>query len=70
MKSLLERLQPLKTAIKSIFFISITVLVVIELVEANHYIRIARIGSVRLVYLAPYSHDYNWVSRRTPHVVL
>ena len=41
MKSLLERLQPLKTAIKS-----------------------------RLVYLAPYSHDYNWVSRRTPHVVL
>ena len=33
MKSLLERLQPLKTAIKSIFFISITVLVVIELVR-------------------------------------
>ena len=50
MKSLLERLQPLKTAI--------------------HYIRVVRIGSVRLVYLAPYSHDYNWVSRRTPHVVL
>ena len=33
MKRLLERLQPLKAAVKSIFFISITVLVVIELVR-------------------------------------
>ena len=33
MKRLIERLLPLKTAVKSIFFISITVLVVVELVR-------------------------------------
>ena len=38
MKRLLERLQPLKAAVKSIFFISITVLVVIELVRLKRTI--------------------------------
>ena len=37
MKRLIERLQPLKTAVKSVFFISIAVLVVVELIRLNRW---------------------------------
>ena len=45
MKRLLERLQPLKAAVKSIFFISITVLVVIELVRLKRTITLESLES-------------------------
>ena len=45
MKRFLERLQPLKAAVKSIFFISITVLVVIELVRLKRTITLESLES-------------------------
>ena len=45
MKRLLERLQPLKAAVKSIFFISITVLVVVELVRLKRTITLESLES-------------------------
>ena len=45
MKQLIERLQPLKTAVKSIFFISITVLVVVELVRLKRTITLESLES-------------------------
>ena len=49
MKQLIERLQPLKTAVKSIFFISITVLVVVELVRLKRTITLESLESTWLV---------------------
>ena len=64
MKRLLERLQPLKAAVKSIFFISITVLVVIELVRLN------RVSPGRFVYLASCFDGYHRTSRCLPYALL
>ena len=54
MKRLIERLQPLKTAVKSVFFISIAVLVVVELIrfKTNDHFRIAGVSFIRSVNLA------------------
>ena len=44
MKRLIERLQPLKTAVKSVFFISIAVLVVVELIRLKRTITLESLG--------------------------
>ena len=51
MKRLIERLQPLKTAVKSVFFISIAVLVV-DSFKTNDHFRIAGVSFIRSVNLA------------------
>ena len=45
MKRLIERLQPLKTAVKSVFFISIAVLVVVELIRLKRTITLESLES-------------------------
>ena len=66
MKRLLERLQPLKAAVKSIFFISITVLVVIELVRLKRTITLESLESA----LASCFDGYYRTSRCLPYALL
>ena len=72
MKRLLERLQPLKAAVKSIFFISITVLVVIELVRLKRTITLESLESALsgFVYLASCFDGYHRTSRCLPYALL